>query len=332
MRVSLFQSAALGCVLAVAALASAPASAQYVIGVDTDNRDQVQAREWQAGDHVFVNRKGDNWWYPATVTGTAGPDYAIRYGTGETGRANAVHITHPRLLAGKLVEVKHPRKPGAYAKARVIDYARNRGVARVILTPSSTREFELLPQNFRVPTDALVPQRAAPAPTPAPLPTPTPTPASSTVKVCNANEEAVNFALHYYMFDYAGLSQGWWRVEPGECETVDLSKERRKRGFDPFYAGATVHIYGETDGILGGMIQKAWPRKVEMTDGRGRPVNHICIGSDPQASFFHRIGPRSPSDQTEVNSPRCVGIYQMEWMVELQPSRSGQFQYTFESE
>lgn len=320
MELSFLRIMALSATLAIIHAVPAPASAQYVIGMDNDKRDQVEPREWAEGDHVFVNRKGDNWWYPATISGKAGPDYSIDYGSGGSGQASPVHIAHPRLLAGKMVEVKHPRLMGEYAKARVIEYARNRGVARVILRPGSSREFELLPSNFRVPTDAIVP------------PPPPKPPFASPVTVCNANAETVHFALHFYLFAYAGVSKGWWSVAPGQCEVVDLAEQRRDAGFDPDYGDGEVYIYGETDGILGGAIKKAWPRKVATTDGRGRDVKRHCIGNDPDRPFVHRSGPRSPTDRTQVSAPRCVSIYQMEWMANLRADEQGHYAYTFEGE
>lgn len=48
-----------------------------------------------------------------------------------------------------------------------------------------------------------------------------PAPASASFKVCNTYKENINSAVGYYskQYDYF-ISEGWWRLKPGECKTA----------------------------------------------------------------------------------------------------------------
>ncbi|QUL37938.1 tudor domain-containing protein [Erythrobacter sp. JK5] len=316
MRNSTLAAALCTGLMATAIALPAPALVQYAIGMDRDDRNQVEPREWDEGDVVFVNRKGDDWWYAAKITGRAGPDYTVQFQHGETGQASAVHIASVRLEIGDRIEIRGfgnrfvPATVGGRADLRY---------GLVIGPHERGKRYAMVPGSYRVTTQQLL------SPPPPPPPS-----IENTVKVCNQNSETVHFALHYYLFDYAGFSEGLWSVAPDRCMVVDLGERRSALGFDGSYLGGTVHIYGETDGILGRAIKKSWPRNDTGVDGRARDIDRHCIGTDPDLKFAHRSGPRSPDDRIRVNSPGCVGSFQIEGMVKLRANAQGQHYYAFE--
>lgn len=94
------------------------------------------------------------------------------------------------------------------------------------------------------------------------------------IKLCNKHSETVFAALALGVVNdeatmkkvpglppFAYEYHGWFTLDPGECEVKRITK----------YADAgrtvqrTFHVYGETKGLFGGAIKKAW----EGSDHRG---------------------------------------------------------------
>lgn len=111
---------------------------------------------------------------------------------------------------------------------------------------------------------------------------------------CNKIDETVYFTLAHpvkMVKPEAGLNgiqyraEGWWKLEPGKCRTINMSKLFKRNGVANDYKGwehRHTYIYGETEGFFG-IVKKAWEAEKQITY---RSSNVFCIRMPKDRPFF----------------------------------------------
>jgi len=80
----------------------------------------------------------------------------------------------------------------------------------------------------------------------------------NTLRVCNTSiDEPVYFAITFALGQTNYFTEGWWYVNRGDCQNVDLDRHWREQGL-PATVRYKTYIYGETSGTLGGIVKKVW--------------------------------------------------------------------------
>ncbi len=144
-----------------------------------------------------------------------------------------------------------------------------------------------------------------PDPKPTPTPPPPGTQRGNTLRVCNTSvSEPVYFAITFALGQTNYFTQGWWSVNKGECQNVDLDRHWREQGL-PTTVRYKTYIYGETAGTLGGIVKKVW----EGDD----PKLAFCINEN-KGKFGNKHQDASDgvvweSDCTAANGKRTVKMW-----------------------
>ncbi len=67
------------------------------------SKDRVAEKSWNAGDRVLGNRGMDNYWYPATVIGTASNRYELHYADGQRSFELPSYVAADTIARGSAV-------------------------------------------------------------------------------------------------------------------------------------------------------------------------------------------------------------------------------------
>lgn len=227
----------------------------------------VEAREWNAGDRVFV-KWTDDYWYPAKVIGKTGNQFRIRFdaATGAT-QIDPKYIYGDHITPWTRVEV-NKKDAGKFSPAGVI--FRN-GDSVGIKYGNGETETTTISQVRLAYKDLPAPRKFY------------------KLRVCNKQDEKIWFALTFAtVSNYA--TEGWWWVGAKNCFDIELTPRMEVAGTPANAKNAPpVLIYGETEGILGGAIKKVF----EGSDSRWA----FCIDEDRSKSFrnykWREVGTRA---------------------------------------
>lgn len=215
----------------------------------------VKPQAWKAGDQVFV-RFGDKYWYPAKILRKTDSTYAIQYEFD-----NIQSNVAPKYIYGDnvgpwtLVEGNW-KKAGKYYPGHILTRNGN----------SVTIKYD----DGDVETTSISQLRIAYKRLPQPRKV-------YSLRVCNDQDQKVFFTITFAtMSNYA--TEGWWWVSPKNCYEFNLTARLEMAGAPSnFKNSVPVFIYGETEGIFGGVVKKVF----EGTD----PRYAFCIDDDRSKSF-----------------------------------------------
>ncbi|REJ79353.1 MAG: DUF1036 domain-containing protein [Acidobacteria bacterium] len=218
-------------------------------------RSEVSPKQWSDGDRVLVNAPGDAYWYPGVIERKrSNREYFIMLENGKRLVIDPKYISGDYIREGTRVYGNWKRS-GRYYAGRIA--SRNGNAVSIDYDDGDKETTSLRYTRFGfndLPSEVK----------------------QYTVKICNNQNEKVWFTLSYGYGRGNYFTEGWWYVNPKGCYTIDLSDRWRRAGHREGVTPRTF-IYGETEGLFGGAIKKAW-------QGADRNFT-FCINEDRSKSF-----------------------------------------------